>query len=134
MMPSMTGVQYEKKVRDYLKGHLDHLVVHRLRTNRALTATDLDELERVLTEIGGDDGGALLSSWLERTEAPSLGHFVRTLVGLDRAAAQSELRFGAEKRGSSRLRQRVDGVLSALDVIAFDAPADRAYATLRAAL
>ena len=88
-MPSMTGVQYEKKVREYLKAHLDHLVVHRLRTNRPLTATDLAELERVLTEIGGDDGAALLASLVERSEATSLERFVRGLVGLDRAAAQA---------------------------------------------
>jgi len=50
------------------------------------------------------------------------------------AIVAAELRFGAEKKGSGRLRDRVEGVLSALDVIAFDAPADRAYATLRASL
>ena len=89
LMPSMTGVQYEKKVREYLKGHGDHLVVHRLRTNRPLTPTDLEGLERVLAEIGGDEGETLLASLLERDGAPSLGHFVRGLVGMDRAAAQS---------------------------------------------
>ena len=28
-MPKMTGVQYEKKVRNYLRNHLDHIVIHR---------------------------------------------------------------------------------------------------------
>ena len=88
-LPTMTGAQYEKKVREYLNGHRDHVAVRRLHTNRPLTPTDLDELERVLTEIGGDDGEALLSSLLERAEAPSLGHFVRALVGLDRTTAQA---------------------------------------------
>jgi hypothetical protein len=41
-MPKMTGAQYEKKVRDYLKNHTDHLVIHRLRTNQPLTETDLN--------------------------------------------------------------------------------------------
>ena len=50
------------------------------------------------------------------------------------AVVAAELRFGAEKKGSTRLRDRVEGVLSAIEVIAFDAPADRAYATLRASL
>ena len=45
-MPKMTGVQYEKKVKAYLKNHLDHIVIHRLRTNQPLTATDLLGLER----------------------------------------------------------------------------------------
>ena len=37
-MPRMTGAQYEKKVKDYLKNHLDHILTHRLRTNSAAHA------------------------------------------------------------------------------------------------
>jgi type I restriction enzyme, R subunit len=88
-MPKMTGAQYEKKVTGYLRNHLDHLVIHRLRTNQPLTATDLKGLESTLVEIGEGDGETLLSGLLARSEAPSLAHFVRNLVGLDRAAAQS---------------------------------------------
>ena len=84
----MTGVQYEKKVQEYLKNHLDHIVIHRLRTNQPLTATDLLGLEQTLVEIGEDDGQTLLTCLLARTDAPSLAHFVRSLVGMDRAAAQ----------------------------------------------
>ena len=40
-MPKMTGAQYEKKVRDYLRNHLDHIAIHRLRRNEPLTPTDL---------------------------------------------------------------------------------------------
>ena len=87
-MPKMTGVQYEKKVKAYLKNHLDHIVIHRLRTNQPLTATDLLGLERTLAEIGEDDGQTLLTGLLARSEAPSLAHFVRNMVGMDRAAAQ----------------------------------------------
>ena len=87
-MPKMTGAQYEKKVKAYLKNHLDHLVIHRLRTNQPLTATDLLGLERTLAEIGEDDGQTLLTGLLARSEAPSLAHFVRNMVGMDRAAPQ----------------------------------------------
>ena len=87
-MPTMTSVQYEKKVKAYLKNHLDHIAIHRLRTNQPLTATDLLGLERTLAEIGEDDGQALLTGLLARSEAPSLAHFVRNMVGMDRAAAQ----------------------------------------------
>ena len=69
-MPKMTGVQYEKKVKAYLKNHLDHIVIHRLRTNQPLTATDLLGLERTLAEIGEDDGQTLLTGLLARSEAP----------------------------------------------------------------
>ncbi|MCP5128455.1 MAG: DEAD/DEAH box helicase family protein [Pseudomonadales bacterium] len=87
-MPKMTGAQYEKKVREYLNSHLDHLVVHRLRTNQPLTHTDLEGLESTLAEIGEDDGDTLLSGLLSRSGAPSLAYFIRSLVGMDRAAAQ----------------------------------------------
>ena len=88
-MPKMTGVQYEKKVKDYLRNHLDHIVIHRLRTNQPLTATDLQGLETTLAEIGEDDGQTLLTGLLARSKEPSLAHFVRNMVGMDRAAAQS---------------------------------------------
>lgn len=66
-----------------------HLVIHRLRTNQPLTAADLEGLESTLVEIGEDDGETLLTQLLERSQAPSLGHFVRRLVGMDRATAQA---------------------------------------------
>ena len=87
-LPKMTGVQYEKKVLEYLKNHLDHILIHRLRTNQPLTATDLRGLEQTLVEIGEDDGQTLLTGLLARSDAPSLAHFVRSMVGMDRAAAQ----------------------------------------------
>ncbi len=88
-LPRMTDLQYEKKVKDYLRSHLDHLVIHRLRTNQPLTETDLQGLETMLTQIGDDDGEHLLSRLLARSGAPSLVYFVRGLVGLDRSAAQA---------------------------------------------
>jgi type I restriction enzyme R subunit len=88
-MLKMTGTQYEKKVKDYLRSHLDHLVIHRLRSNQPLTKTDLQGLEQTLVEIGEEDGPTLLSTLLERSGAPSLCWFVRSLVGLDRAASQA---------------------------------------------
>ncbi|MYD69506.1 MAG: DUF4145 domain-containing protein [Acidobacteria bacterium] len=88
-LPKMTGVEYEKRVREYLKNHLDHIVIHRLRTNQPLTVSDLRGLEQTLVEIGEEDGQTLLTGLLARSEAPSLAHFVRSLVGMDRAAAQA---------------------------------------------
>ena len=46
----------------------------------------------------------------------------------------AELRFGAEKSGSTKLKRRVDAILSALEVLPLEAPVDRHYATLRWAL
>jgi type I restriction enzyme R subunit len=88
-VPKMTGAQYAKKVEDYLRNHLDHIVIHRLRANQPLTELDLKGLEATLTEIGEEDGETLLSGLLTRSGAPSLAHFIRTLVGMDRTAAQA---------------------------------------------
>ena len=88
-MPKMTGVQYEKKVRDYLRSHQDEAAIGRLRANQPLSPDDLAELERTLVEIGADDGQALLANLLARSGAPSFPWFVRSLVGLDRSAAQA---------------------------------------------
>ena len=87
-LPKMTGVEYEKKVQEYLKNHLDHIVIRRLRNNKRLTAADLRGLEQTLVEIGEDDGRTLLTGLLARHDAPSLVHFVRSMVGMDRTAAQ----------------------------------------------
>ena len=43
----------------------------------------------------------------------------------------AELRYGAARRGSERLGERIEAVLSALAVLAVDEPADRYYAELR---
>jgi type I restriction enzyme R subunit len=89
LIPKMTGAQHEKKVNDDLCSHLNHLVIHRLRTNQPLPELDLKGLETTLAEIGEEQGESLLSDLSARSHAPSLAHFVRTLVGLDRAAAQA---------------------------------------------
>ena len=46
----------------------------------------------------------------------------------------AELRYGVARRRSERLTRRVEAVLSGLDVLAFEEPADRCYAELRAHL
>lgn len=43
----------------------------------------------------------------------------------------SELRFGAEKSGSEKLADRIDLILSAIEVLPFELPADKEYAKLR---
>lgn len=42
-----------------------------------------------------------------------------------------ELRFGAKKKGSSRLEERVDEVLASLEILPLDKDADRHYAEIR---
>ena len=46
----------------------------------------------------------------------------------------AELRYGAARKASTRLTRQVDKVLSVLDVLPFEAPADDVYAIIRSQL
>jgi tRNA(fMet)-specific endonuclease VapC len=46
----------------------------------------------------------------------------------------AELRYGALKRGSARLSDQVEKILSALDILSFEEPSDTTYASIRADL
>jgi type I restriction enzyme R subunit len=79
---------YEKfraKARQFLRAHEDHITVQKLRMNKPLTASDLAELERMLTENGI---GTAEDVERAKTSSNGLGLFVRSLVGLDQAAAK----------------------------------------------
>ena len=80
--------KFRSKARAFLRAHQDHAAILKLRTNRALTASDLAELERMLAESG--IGGA---AELDRAKADSagLGLFIRSLIGLEREAAKGAL-------------------------------------------
>ena len=77
--------KFRAKARHFLRQHQDHVAVHKLRTNRQLTPTDLDELERMLRESGTGSEDDIAKA---KASADGLGLFVRSLVGLDRAAAK----------------------------------------------
>jgi type I restriction enzyme, R subunit len=80
--------RFREKARAYLRAHADHVALQKLRRNRPLTQTDLDELERMLAEAGV---GAPEDLARARVEGDGLGVFIRSLVGLDRAAATEAL-------------------------------------------
>jgi type I restriction enzyme, R subunit len=77
--------RFRAKAQAFLRAHQDHVSIHKLRMNRALTPSDLAELERMLAECGA--GGP---AEIDRAKEVShgLGLFVRSLVGLDREAAK----------------------------------------------
>jgi type I restriction enzyme R subunit len=85
------GTDYAKfraKAQAFLRQHQDHVAIHKLRTNKALTASDLVELERMLVESGI---GAAEDVKRARVESKGLGLFVRSLVGMERGAAKEAL-------------------------------------------
>jgi tRNA(fMet)-specific endonuclease VapC len=46
----------------------------------------------------------------------------------------AQLRYGAEEKGSPRLSAQLETVLGVLEVLAFEAPGDRAYGAIRTQL
>jgi type I restriction enzyme, R subunit len=80
--------KFRAKAQAFLRQHIDHIVITKLRGNKALTASDLDELEHILTESGAGDPDAVRRAV---DESEGLGLFVRSLVGLDRDAAKEAM-------------------------------------------
>jgi type I restriction enzyme R subunit len=77
--------QFRKKARAYVDAHADHITLARLRQGKPLTQSDLDELQRLFADadvIGADEFEQVTKT------LPDLPVFIRSLVGLDRAAAQ----------------------------------------------
>lgn len=101
-----TGInlaQYRKKVEAYIRANENHVAIAKLKHNRPLTPTDLEELERFVyqsepvesrerfVECFGDD--------------KPLPLFIRSLVGMDRAAAMEA--FSAYLDGSRYNSQQI---------------------------
>ncbi|MFO0700219.1 MAG: type I restriction-modification enzyme R subunit C-terminal domain-containing protein [Nitrospira sp.] len=80
--------KFVAKARAFLRQHLDHVSVAKLRMNKPLTASDLAALEQLLGKSGT---GELEDIRRAVNEAKGLGLFVRSLVGMDRSAAKDAL-------------------------------------------
>lgn len=86
IVTASTEIDFERfkaKVQHFLKANADHIAIHKLRRNQPLTPVDIAELEKVLVEAAGSTNGHLTTA-----REGGLGLFVRSLVGLDRAAAK----------------------------------------------
>lgn len=75
--------RFKQKARHFLRKHEDHIVLHKLRQGRPLTAIDLTELEKMLLDAGIGEAGDIERA---REASNGFGRFVRSLVGLERAA------------------------------------------------
>ena len=80
--------KFRAKARDFLRKRQDHIAIYKLRTNKPLTGSDLAELERMLGESGVGREEDIARA---KKESAGLGLFVRSLVGLDRGAANEAL-------------------------------------------
>lgn len=90
--------RFREKARHFLRDHRDHVAISKLRLNRPLTPTDLEELERMLCDAGVGTAEDVARA---KADSAGLGLFVRSLVGLDPGAVQAEF---AEFLGGRTLR------------------------------
>lgn len=105
-------VQFRKKAAAFLKDHLGEQPVAKVRSGQPLTADDIADLQRLLVAAGvGDTDDFAAAS--ER--AGNFGLFIRSLVGLDRAAAKEAFNdFLDDKRYSRNQIQFVNFVIDYL--------------------
>lgn len=82
--PGFNVERFRNRARAYLLEHSDNIVLQRLQRGSQITASDLDALETMLVDAGGDREDISRVA----DEAGGLGLFIRSLVGLDRAAAR----------------------------------------------
>lgn len=97
--------RFRAKARQFIKAHEDHITIHKLRTNEPLTATDLSELERMLSESGIGSADDVQKA---KETSRGLGLFVRSLVGLDREAAKKA--FGSFLSGKTMRANQIEFV------------------------
>jgi type I restriction enzyme, R subunit len=96
--------QYKRKVEAYIRANEDHIAIAKLRHNKPLTPTDLQELERFVYESEPVESRDRFEQCFGREQ--SLPLFIRSLVGLDRNAAKEAFaRFLDDQRyGSQQIR------------------------------
>ncbi len=102
--------RFRAKARAYLMEHEQHIAIHKVRMNKPLTHTDLDELEKMLIAVGAGSAEHLQKA---KEENKGLGLFVRSLVGLDRAAAKEA--FAGFLTGKTLRANQIDFVNRIVD-------------------
>jgi type I restriction enzyme R subunit len=114
-LPQMGAVdfnRFKRKARHFLLEHDDNLTLQKLRRGLPLTATDIEQLSQLLLSAGvGDRAQIEKAAELSR----GLGRFIRSLVGLERAAvAEAFSMFIAEGSASADQIEFVELVIEHL--------------------
>ncbi|MDX8405598.1 MAG: type I restriction-modification enzyme R subunit C-terminal domain-containing protein, partial [Mariprofundus sp.] len=87
LIPASTRLRsYNDRVESYVRDHDQHLVIQKLKTNKPITETEMNELERILFD--GKTVGTK-QEYINAFGDRPLGVFIRSIVGLDVMAAQN---------------------------------------------
>jgi type I restriction enzyme, R subunit len=76
---------YRRKITEYLRSQKHHITIHKLNTNQPITKGELNALEAMLFEQGSIGTKA---EFVKTYGEQPLGKFVRSILGLDTAAAR----------------------------------------------
>ena len=86
LIPAYGRLQsYQDRVASYVRKNANHLVIQKLKTNKPITQTDLVALESILFD---EEAAGSKQEYIKHYGDRPLGEFVRSIVGLDIAAAQ----------------------------------------------
>ncbi|MYG94707.1 MAG: DEAD/DEAH box helicase [Acidimicrobiia bacterium] len=105
--------QFHKKARHFLHEHLADATVAKVRSGEPITPADINELQRVLVAAGIGDTDTFAEA---SKRAGSFGLFIRSIVGLDRAAAKGAFaKFLDDKRYT---RNQIEFINLVIDYLA----------------
>ena len=76
---------YKERVESYLRKNKNHLTIHKLRNNIAITNSEIEELEKILFD--NDELGSKEDFEKNYGKQP-LGKFIRSIVGMEIQAAK----------------------------------------------
>lgn len=112
--PGLDRRVFRDRLYGFLREHADSVALHKLRTGRSLTNLDLEQLEQILVAGAGLDADLLQT---QAVEAGGLGRLVRSIVGLERSAAEELLADFVSAPGfSHRQHAFVDLVVQQLTI------------------
>jgi type I restriction enzyme, R subunit len=104
--------RFKRKARHFLLEHEDHISLQKLRRGRPLTPTDLEQLAAMLIGAGVGD-----QAQIDRAAELSngLGAFIRSLVGLERAAVvEAFSEFIADRTATADQIEFIDMIIEHL--------------------
>jgi len=81
----VTLKSYRDRVESYVRNHKEHVVIQKLKANKPITELDLKTLEGILFD--GEIGTK--QDYINTYGDKPLGEFIRSIVGLDKSAAQA---------------------------------------------
>lgn len=103
--------RFKMKARRFIDDHKDHITLIKLRRGEQLTAQDIAELERILLENGVADPDTIATIHADG----GIGQFLRSLTGLDRAAAkQAFSAFLSSRNLTANQIEFIDMILDSL--------------------